>query len=142
MVPSTPWGQTSAASVAARQAALRGCAMSVVLIDGLAQNLAREAAAPAGRVARGCERPRRRCRLPQGTPGRAGAGLRVNYRWCSAGAWRSTWRTRRPTAAGETRRPPDARGCRPLTFLTGLFVLTEAGLSIAVAVEVQHRTAS
>jgi PAS domain S-box-containing protein len=58
-------------------------------------------------------------------------------------AWRLDLAPVRPDLLpGETR---DGRlmlaGAVLLTFLTGLFVLTEAGLSIAVAVEVQHRTA-
>jgi len=133
-------------SVAARQDSLRGYAMSVVTIESLAQNLAREATTL--RLAASLldvsdpEEP-----VPifsQGTPARAGASLRVNLPVVFGGrAWRLDLAPVRPDLLpGETR---DGRlmlaGAVLLTFLTGLFVLTEAGLSIAVAVEVHHRTA-
>jgi PAS domain S-box-containing protein len=143
IAPSTDGRESS---VAERQDTLRGYAMSVVPIDGLARNLAREAATlrlaaslvdvsdPAGALPI----------FSQGTPARAGASLRVSLPVVFGGrAWRLDLAPVRPDLLpGETR---DGRlmlaGAVLLTFLTGLFVLTEAGLSIAVAVEVQHRTA-
>ena len=136
----------AAPSVAARQDTLRGYAMSVVPIDNLAQNLAREAATL--RLAASLvdvSDPEETVEIfSQGTPARAGASLRVNLPVVFGGrAWRLDLAPVRPDLLpGETR---DGRlmlaGAVLLTFLTGLFVLTEAGLSIAVAVEVQHRTA-
>ena len=134
------------ASVAARQDTLRGFAMSVLPIDSLAQNLAREAATL--RLAASLvdvTNPEDFVPIfTQGTPARAGASLRVSIPVVFGGrAWRLDLAPVRPDLLpGETR---DGRlmlaGAVLLTFLTGLFVLTEAGLSIAVAVEVQHRTA-
>jgi PAS domain S-box-containing protein len=134
------------ASVAARQDALRGYAMSVVPIDNLAQNLAREAATLrlAASLVDVTDPDETVPIFSQGTPARAGASLRVNLPVVFGGrSWRLDLAPVRPDLLpGETR---DGRlmlaGAVLLTFLTGLFVLTEAGLSIAVAVEVQHRTA-
>ena len=148
MVPvyAMPADQAAGASVASRQDTLRGYAMSVVPIDNLAQNLAREAAT-LGLAASLVDVSDPEDALPiftQGTPARAGASLRVNLPVVFGGrAWRLDLAPVRPDLLpGETR---DGRlmlaGAVLLTFLTGLFVLTEAGLSIAVAVEVQHRTA-
>jgi PAS domain S-box-containing protein len=136
----------SAASVAVRQDTLRGYAMSVVPIDSLAQNLAREAATLrlAASLVDVSDPEEVVPIFTQGTPARAGASLRVNLPVVFGGrAWRLDLAPVRPDLLpGETR---DGRlmlaGAVLLTFLTGLFVLTEAGLSIAVAVEVQHRTA-
>ena len=148
MVPVYTMGadKASAASVAARQDSLRGYAMSVVPIDGLAQNLAREAATLrlAASLVDVSDPEEVLPIFTQGTPARAGASLRVNLPVVFGGrAWRLDLAPVRPDLLpGETR---DGRlmlaGAVLLTFLTGLFVLTEAGLSIAVAVEVQHRTA-
>jgi PAS domain S-box-containing protein len=136
----------AAPTVAARQDALRGYAMSVVPIDNLARNLAREAATLrlAASLVDVSDPEETVPIFTQGTPARAGASLRVNLPVVFGGrAWRLDLAPVRPDLLpGETR---DGRlmlaGAVLLTFLTGLFVLTEAGLSIAVAVEVQHRTA-
>ena len=133
-------------SVAARQDTLRGFAMSVLPIDSLAQNLAREAATLrlAASIVDVSDPEEIVPIFTQGTPARAGASLRVSLPVVFGGrAWRLDLAPVRPDLLpGETR---DGRlmlaGAVLLTFLTGLFVLTEAGLSIAVAVEVQHRTA-
>ena len=133
-------------SVAARQDALRGFAVSVLPIDALAQNLAREAATLrlAASLVDASDPEHAVPIFTQGQPARAGASLRVNLPVVFGGrAWRLDLAPVRPDLLpGETR---DGRlmlaGAVLLTFLTGLFVLTEAGLSIAVAVEVQHRTA-
>jgi PAS domain S-box-containing protein len=139
-------GASPATSVAERQDTLRGYAMSVVPIDSLAQNLAREAATLrlAASLADVSDPDDPVPIFSQGTPARAGASLRVSLPVVFGGrAWRLDLAPVRPDLLpGETR---DGRlmlaGAVLLTFLTGLFVLTEAGLSIAVAVEVQHRTA-
>ena len=120
--------------------------MSVVPIDSLARNLAREAATLrlAASLVDVSDPEETVPIFSQGTPARAGASLRVNLPVVFGGrAWRLDLAPVRPDLLpGETR---DGRlmlaGAVLLTFLTGLFVLTEAGLSIAVAVEVQHRTA-
>ena len=133
-------------SVAARQDSLRGFAVSVLPIDSLAQNLAREAATLrlAASIVDVSDPEEIVPIFSQGTPARAGASLRVSLPVVFGGrAWRLDLAPVRPDLLpGETR---DGRlmlaGAVLLTFLTGLFVLTEAGLSIAVAVEVQHRTA-
>jgi len=148
MVPVYSMGSNRAlaASVAVRQDTLRGYAMSVVPIDNLAQNLAREAATLrlAASLVDVSDPEEVVPIFTQGTPARAGASLRVNLPVVFGGrAWRLDLAPVRPDLLpGETR---DGRlmlaGAVLLTFLTGLFVLTEAGLSIAVAVEVQHRTA-
>ncbi|HET9268066.1 MAG TPA: PAS domain S-box protein, partial [Vicinamibacterales bacterium] len=149
MVPVYSVGDAPAggpASVAARQDALRGYAMSVVPIDNLAQNLAREAATLrlAASLVDVTDPDETVPIFSQGTPARAGASLRVSLPVVFGGrSWRLDLAPVRPDLLpGETR---DGRlmlaGAVLLTFLTGLFVLTEAGLSIAVAVEVQHRTA-
>jgi PAS domain S-box-containing protein len=139
-------GAAASASVSVRQDSLRGFAMSVVPIDSLAQNLAREAATLrlAASLVDVTDPDETVPIFAQGTPARAGASLRVNLPVVFGGrAWRLDLAPVRPDLLpGETR---DGRlmlaGAVLLTFLTGLFVLTEAGLSIAVAVEVQHRTA-
>jgi len=133
-------------SVAARQDNLRGFAMSVLPIDSLAQNLAREAATLrlAASLVDVSDPEHPVAIFSQGVPASAGASLRVNLPVVLGGrAWRLDLAPTRPDLLpGETR---DGRlmlaGAVLLTFLTGLFVLTEAGLSIAVAVEVRHRTA-
>jgi PAS domain-containing protein len=118
-----------------------------VPIDNLAQNLAREAAtlrlaASLVDVTDPDET------LPIFSQGTAGARRRQPARQPAGGV-------RRPRLAARPRRRAARTCCRAktrdgrlmlagavlLTFLTGLFVLTEPGLSIAVAVEVQHRTA-
>ena len=142
----TTGGGRTAPTVAGRQDTLRGFAMSVMPIDSIAQNLAREAATL--RLAASLvdvSNPAETVPIfSQGTPARAGASLRVSLPVVFGGrAWRLDLAPVRPDLLpGETR---DGRlmlaGAVLLTFLTGLFVLTEAGLSIAVAVEVQHRTA-
>ena len=117
-----------------------------VPIDSLAQNLAREAATLrlAASLVDVTDPEESVPIFTQGTPARAGASLRVSLPVVFGGrAWRLDLAPVRPDLLpGETR---DGRlmlaGAVLLTFLTGLFVLTEAGLSIAVAVEVQHRTA-
>jgi PAS domain S-box-containing protein len=140
------FGSRPATSVAERQDTLRGFAMSVLPIDSLAQNLAREAATLrlAASLVDVSDPLETVPIFSQGTPARAGASLRVSLPVVFGGrAWRLDLAPVRPDLLpGETR---DGRlmlaGAVLLTFLTGLFVLTEAGLSIAVAVEVQHRTA-
>ena len=112
-------------------------------IDSLARNLAREAATLrlAASLVDVSDPEETVPIFSQGTPARAGASLRVNLPVVFGGrAWRLDLAPVRPDLLpGETR---DGRlmlaGAVLLTFLTGLFVLTEAGLSIAVAVEVQH----
>ena len=139
-------GVEAAPTVAARQDTLRGFAMSVLPIDSIAQNLAREAATLrlAAALVDVSDPAESVPIFMQGTPARAGASLRVSLPVVFGGrAWRLDLAPVRPDLLpGETR---DGRlmlaGAVLLTFLTGLFVLTEAGLSIAVAVEVQHRTA-
>ena len=82
--------------------------------------------------------------LSQGRPATGGASLRVSLPVAFGGR---TWRldmapTRPDLLPGET---PEGRlllaGAMVLMFLTGLFVVTEAGLGVAVAAEVTHRTA-
>ena len=140
--PNTP----PPASVAERRTRIRGYVSGVVPVDHVSQELAREAStlglavqlsdvtAPDDEVSL----------LRQGRPVSGGASLRVALPVAFGGR---TWRldmapTRPDLLPGET---SEGRlllaGAMVLMFLTGLFVVTEAGLGVAVAAEVTHRTA-
>ena len=134
------------ATVAERRERIRGYASGIVPVEHVSNQLAREAATLGLAVklsdvtALGPEIPI----LSQGRPATGGTSLRVSLPVAFGGR---TWRldmapTRPDLLPGET---SEGRlllaGAMALMFLTGLFVVTEAGLGVAVAAEVTHRTA-
>jgi two-component system, NarL family, sensor histidine kinase EvgS len=134
------------ANATERRARIRGYASGIVPVDHVSNQLAREAATLGLAVqlsdvtSLGPEIPI----LSQGRPATGGTSLRVSLPVAFGGR---TWRldmapTRPDLLPGET---SEGRlllaGAVALMFLTGLFVVTEAGLGVAVAAEVTHRTA-
>ncbi|HEY6509686.1 MAG TPA: ATP-binding protein, partial [Vicinamibacterales bacterium] len=137
---------TAPAGVDDRRARLRGHAVGVVLVDSMANELAREAST-LGLSLRLSDVTRVERPVPllaQGTPATGGASLRVSQPAVFGGrTWLLEMAPVRPDLLpGET---PEGRlllvSATVLMFLTGLFVVTEAGLGVAVAAEVTHRTA-
>jgi PAS domain S-box-containing protein len=133
-------------TIAERRSRIRGYASGVVPVDHVSQELAREASTLgiAVRLSDVTAPDNEVILLSQGRPATGGASLRVALPVAFGGR---TWRldlapTRPDLLPGET---PEGRllvaGAMVLMFLTGLFVVTEAGLGVAVAAEVTHRTA-
>jgi PAS domain S-box-containing protein len=140
--PNTP----PPASMAERRSRVRGYVSGIVPIDHVSQELAREAATLglAVRLSDVTDANREVTLLREGKPATGGTSLRVALPVSFGGR---TWRldmapTRPDLLPGET---PEGRlllaGAMVLMFLSGLFVVTEAGLGVAVAAEVTHRTA-
>jgi PAS domain S-box-containing protein len=134
------------ATLAERRSRIRGYVSGVVPVDHVSQELAREASTLglAVRLSDVTTPGSEFTLLRQGRPAAGGASLRIVT---PVGFGGRTWRldmapTRPDLLPGET---PEGRlllaGAMVLMFLSGLFVVTEAGLGVAVAAEVTHRTA-
>ena len=140
--PNTP----APGTLAERRSRIRGYVSGVVPVDHVSQELAREAATLglAVRLSDVTTPGSEFTLLRQGRPAAGGTSLRVVTPVAFGGR---TWQldmapTRPDLLPGET---PEGRlllaGAMVLMFLSGLFVVTEAGLGVAVAAEVTHRTA-